>query len=306
MRYKGLDLNLLVALDALVDERSVSRAAERLNMSQPAMSAALARLRDYFDDPILGAHGKRMIPTAHALILKPMLRDLLNSVDAMVSVSAAFDPAKSERHFRIGASDYIATVICNALVAQVRRLAPKVTIELVAPFDGQVALLEQGEVDVLLTPDDHVSHDHPCDLLFEERYVVAGWRDNPMLDQPITEEQFFASGHVAVEIGRTNRTSFAEVALRTFGARRRIEVLVGSFLLAPELVVNTDRLTVMQERLAAVYARRLPLRLAPMPFPFPVMREMVQYNRTRAADTGLHWMIDQIRNAIATTTSGEA
>lgn len=297
MRYKGFDLNLLVALEALIEERSVSRAAERLNMSQPAMSAALARLRTSFDDPILGVHGKRMIPTAHALILGPMLRELLGGVEAMLSVSAAFDPAKSQRHFRIGASDYMATIMFNTLVSRVQQIAPRVTIELIQPFDGQVALLSQGAIDILLTPEDHVAPDQPAEMLLEERYVVAGWSENPVFDNPLTEEQFFAAGHVVVEIGRTHRTSFAEVNLRSFGTRRRIEVLVASFLLAPELVVNTDRLTVMQERLAIAYARRMPLRFVPMPFAFPVMREMVQYNRTRAADTGLHWMIEQIRYA---------
>lgn len=277
MRYNGLDLNLLTALNALIEERSVSRAAERLNMSQPAMSAALARLRTAFDDPILGAHGKRMIPTAHALVLQPMLRELLDSVDAMVSVSASFDPARSQRHFRIGASDYIMTVIGNALIAAIRAVAPRVTIELVPPFDGQMALLDHGTIDVLLTPEEHCSPDHPATLLFEEPHVVAGWRDNPVFDRGLTQEDFFAAGHVAVEIGRTNRTSVAEVSLRPFGARRRIEVLATSFLLAPELVINTDRLTVMHERLAALYARRMPLAFAPMPFAFPVMREMVQH-----------------------------
>lgn len=301
MRYKGFDLNLLAALDVLIEERSVSRAAERLNMSQPAMSAALARLRDFFEDPILGAHGKRMIPTAHALILKPMLADLLAGVDAMVSVSAAFDPPVSQRHFRIGASDYIATILCNALVAQIKVLAPRVTVELVQPHAGQIALLEQGALDVLLTPEDHASPDHPADLLFEERYVVAGWSENPVFDRALTQEDFFAAGHVAVEIGRTHRTSFSEVNLRGFGARRRIEIVVASFLLAPELVINTDRLTVMHERLAIAYARRLPLRHAPMPFAFPTMREVVQYNRARAADTGLQWIIAQIREAAAHT-----
>ncbi|HSI16835.1 MAG TPA: LysR family transcriptional regulator, partial [Sphingomonas sp.] len=106
MRFQGLDLNLLVALDVLIEERSVSRAAERLHLSQPAMSAALRRLRDYFNDPILAAHGKKMIPTPHALRLRGALRTLLTDVERMVSLSTQFDPATSQRRFRIGTSDY--------------------------------------------------------------------------------------------------------------------------------------------------------------------------------------------------------
>jgi len=153
---QGLDLNLLVALDVLIEERSVSRAAERLHMSQPAMSAALGRLRDYFDDPILAAHGKRMIPSAHALLLRPMLRERLTSLDGLISVSTAFDPARSQRHFRIGLSDHLATVMFNPLLAGLQREAPGVTLEVIAPFDGQVALLDRGEIDVLVTPEEYV------------------------------------------------------------------------------------------------------------------------------------------------------
>ena len=293
MRYKGLDLNLLVALDVLIDERNVSRAAERLNMSQPAMSAALSRLRTFFDDPILSSHGKRMIPTAHALSLRPMLADLLGRADALISVSTAFDPARSRRHFRVGASDYLATVLFNPLIASIQQAAPHVTIEVVAPFDGQATTLDQGQLDVLITPEEHISPNHPARPIFVEEYVVAGWSANPIFDRPLTEEAFFSSGHVVVEIGRS-RTAFAETALRGFGDRRRVEIVVASFLLAPEMLVNTDRLTVMQKRLAVVFAKRLPIRFTPMPFPFPVMREMIQFNRARTADPGLTWLIDQI------------
>ena len=301
MRYKGFDLNLLAALDILVEERSVSRAAEKMNMSQPAMSAALGRLRAYFDDPILGAHGKRMIPTAHALTLQPMLRDVLTSVEALLSVPAAFDPASSQRHFRIGASDYMATIVFNDLIARLQQAAPGVTLEIVPPFDGQMAMLDQGTLDVLLTPVEYCSPDHPTEHLFDESYVVLGCGDNPLLDRPMSEQDFFGTGHVVVEIGRSNRTSFAETNLRAFGARRRIEVIVASFLVARDLVINTNRLTVMQRRLAVAFSQRMNVRYADMPFAFPIMREMVQFNRTREADTGLRWMIDEIKNAVCNT-----
>ena len=123
MRFQGLDLNLLLALDVLIEERSVSRAAERLHLSQPAMSAALRRLRDYFNDPILAAHGKRMIPTPHALALREQLRALLTDIERMVSISTQFDPAQSERRFRVGASDYLTTVLFTRLVPQLERVA---------------------------------------------------------------------------------------------------------------------------------------------------------------------------------------
>ena len=298
MRFKGLDLNLLVALDVLIEERSVSRAAERMHISQPAMSAALGRLRDYFDDPLLGAHGKRMIPTAHALLLRPMLRELLTGAEAMMSVSTSFDPATSRRHFRIAGSDYAVTVLFGRLIAELRCEAPFLTFDLEPPTERLRARLDQGEIDIVVTPEDYCAPDHPAELLMDEPYVVVGWTGNPLFERPMTEEDFFAAGHVAVEIGSLNRSSFAEAHLRPFGERRRVEVLVSSFLLAPEMVIATDRLTVMQRRLAELFADRLPIRFVAMPMPFPAMREMIQYNRTRAADAGLRWLVDRIKAAV--------
>jgi DNA-binding transcriptional LysR family regulator len=297
MRFKGLDLNLLVAFDILVEERSVSRAAQRLHISQPAMSAALGRLRTYFNDPILGAHGKRMIPTAHALRLRPMVRELLGSVEAMVTASAVFDPATAHRRFRIGTSDYLATVLFPRLIPAMEAEAPHITMELVAPSELMLSMLDQGDLDLVITPEEHTSPDHPSELLFEEPYVVAGWRENPIFSRRIAETDFLDAGHVVVEIGRLNRVSFAETNLRSFSARRRVEVTVSSFLLAPEMVINTRRLTVMHQRLAETFANRMPIAFAPLPFDFPAMREMVQYHRTRAEDAGLIWLRQRLHAA---------
>ena len=118
MRFKGLDLNLLVAFDVLMATRSVSRAAERLHLSQPAMSAALARLRDYFGDELLVLQGKRMHPTAFADDLMPQVRDCLQRVESMLATSPNFDPATSQRSFTIVTSDYVLASIIVPLVAE--------------------------------------------------------------------------------------------------------------------------------------------------------------------------------------------
>src|SRR4051812_31516925 len=115
MRFKGLDLNLLLALQVLLEERSVTRAARRLNVSQPAMSAALARLRDYFDDELLVAHGKRMHPTAHAERLAGPVAQLLGDIDGLLTANARFDPRETRRRFVIVASDYITTAVIGPL-----------------------------------------------------------------------------------------------------------------------------------------------------------------------------------------------
>ncbi len=298
MRFKGLDLNLLVALDALLKEQNVSRAADRLHLSQPAVSAALGRLRVFFDDPLLVQHGKRMLPTPHALRLQPMLKDLLTDIDQMVLSSARFEPATSTRVFRIGMSDFLTTIIGGELTKRLGSIAPHIGIEFTPPSDGIVESLDQGDLDLLITTAEHVSPDHPADKLFEEHFVVAGWSENPVFRGELTQADFCAAGHIAVEIGRLRRASFAESHLRRLGIERRIDILVAGFSMVPELLVGTDRLAIMHARLASSAAAHLPLAYAKLPFEFPVMMEMVQYHRSRAADPGLTWLRQEIANSV--------
>lgn len=299
MRFKGLDLNLLVALDALLTEQNVSRTAERLHLSQPAVSAALGRLRLYFGDPLLVQHGKRMLPTPHALRLKPMLKALLGDIDQMVMASARFDPSTSTRWFRIGMSDFLTTIIGAGLTKRLSLIAPNVGVELIPPFDSITEALDQGDIDVLITPAEHISPDHPAEELFEERFVIAGCRTNPIFTDAITIEDFCNAGHIAVEIGRLRRASFAESNLRRLGIERRIEILVSAFSVVPELLVGTRRLALMHERLAKSAASHLPVAFANLPFEFPVMKELIQYHRSRATDPGLSWLRAEIASAIA-------
>jgi LysR family transcriptional regulator, nod-box dependent transcriptional activator len=299
MRFKGLDLNLLVTLDVLIELRSVSRAAERLHLSQPAVSAALARLRDFFNDPLLEIQGKRMVPTAKALQLQPLLADLLGSVDRMIVQGRQFDPTTSTQWFRVCISDYLSTVLFPQLIRLLQAQGPGIRLDLQTPSDHALALLERGEIDVLLVPKGHCLRDHPAELLFEERYVVAGWAGNPQLEAPLTEEDFYAARHVAVAIGGSveERASFSEDELKARGRERQIEIMASSFTQVPALLIGTRRLTLMQERLARTLAATLPLAWQPLPFEFPVMHEMIQYHRGRASDPALGWLVARIREA---------
>lgn len=298
MRFKTLDLNLLVALDALLDEQSVTRAAERVNVSQPAMSAALSRLREHLNEPLFIQHGKSMVPTAVALRMKEPLKALLQGIDILVTEGSHFDPSTSQRRFRIATSDFLLAVLFPALIHRLGRDAPGITMDCVQPSELTQPLLDQGELDLFIGPEGHISADHPAEVLFEEKYVVVGWAKNPVFKhRTISEEDFYNAGHVVVEIGRQARTSFAEAHLLQFKRKRQIDMRVSSFLIAPEMVVNTMKLTVMHERLAKMYAKRLDIAISPMPFEFPVMREMIQYQQSRQNDDGLRWLIDQIKKS---------
>jgi len=298
MRFKTLDLNLLVALDALLEEQSVTRAAERVHVSQPAMSAALSRLREHLNEPLFIQHGKTMVPTAAALRMKEPLKKLLQSIDILVTEGSHFDPKSSQRRFRIATSDYLLAVLFPDLIHRLDREAPGIAMDCVQPSELTHSLLDQGALDLFIGPEELVSPEHPTELLFEEKYVVVGWAKNPVFKRrKISEEDFYEAGHVVVEIGRLARTSFAESHLLQSSQKRRIDMRVSSFLIAPEMVVNTMKLTVMHERLAKIFAQRLDIAISELPFEFPVMREMIQYQQSRQNDDGLRWLIDQLKQS---------
>jgi LysR family nod box-dependent transcriptional activator len=290
MRFKGLDLNLLVALNVLLEERSVSRAAQRLHLSQPAASAALARLRDFFGDELLILHGKRMIPTSYADSLVPEVRRVLGHIDTIISTSAEFDPSRSERIFRLMASDYIAAVLIGPAIQKLEDTAPGIQLDIQLPNELVALEFERGEIDLVLTPEEFLSPNHPSELLFEEQHVVVGWSGNPLMQRPLSEDQFRRSAHVAVALGPNRQPTYAERHLQSGPEGRSIEIVAPSFSAVPWLVIGTRRLTVMHERLARAFSEVLPLRFQPLPVQIPPMREMIQYHSARTHDTGVVWL----------------
>lgn len=303
MRFRGLDLNLLVAFEALLEERNVSRAAERMNLSQPAMSAALARLRSYFGDAILVPHGKRMHATAFAEGLLPQVRECLQGLESLVATSPGFNPADSQRTFRIVTSDYITAAVLVPLVTRLAATAPQVQLDFLTTTDQSAQQLDEGKVDLLITPDIYCAPGHPTELLFEEQHVVVGWKKNPVFRRGLTEADFLAAGHVVVRMGNSRTPAFADRQLELLGRKRRVEITAGSFTIVPWLLQGTQRLALMHERLVRIMARQVPIAHAPLPFRFPAMPEMMQYHRGRVPDEGLAWLRGQIAAAAAVVES---
>lgn len=297
MRLDAFDLNLLVAFEALIEERSVTRAARRLHVTQSAMSASLKRLRESFGDPILAQHGKTMMPTPYALTLAPEVSSSLAVLRRLTRPNPGFDPAIASRVFRIAASDYVATVLLAPLVAALERDAPRIGLEIVLPDESTPERLAKGEFDLILTPEEFLEPGHPAELLFEESHVVVGCERNPLLRAPMTSETFAAAGHVAVRID--GRNTYIENKLSRQGLSRRVEVYAPSFIQAPWLLPGTARLALMHERLAKLMAPVLGLRIVAPPFRVPVMREMMQFHATRKSDEGLGWLRSRL-GALAT------
>lgn len=288
MRLDKFDLNLLIAFELLLEERNVTRAAQRANLTQSAMSAALARLRLAMNDELLVPHGRRMIATPHALALAPLVSDAIRNLRVLISGATAFDPTTSDRRFEIGASDYISTVLLGPLLPELKREAPGVEFNIQLPTRDTSAQLEDGRLDFQITPEQFLSADHPSELLFEERHVVVGWRENPVFKAELTQEAFHSCGHIAVRI--TGVPTFADKYFMSVDDRRRIEVIAPSFSIVPWLLPGTNLLALMHERLAQVFAPLLPLEIRPAPVHVPIMREMIQYHTGRSTDAGMLWL----------------
>ena len=199
MRLDRFDLNLLVVLDALLEERNVTKASERLHIGQSATSGALARLRDYFGDELLLPVGRRLMLTPLAQSLVEPVRDTLVRARAAISIKPGFDPATAQRRFSVRASDYVTTVMLAAAVAQLAALAPGVSLDIRSPPRNVAEVLDHGDVDLLVLPEQYVAAlDQPQLRLFEDTQVCMVWAGNRQVGESLSFEQYLELGHLAV------------------------------------------------------------------------------------------------------------
>jgi len=302
MRFGRLDLNLLVALDALLTERSVSLAADRLCLSQSATSSALGRLREYFGDELLVVKGRNMILTARAEELIDPVRAVLEQIRTTVAVAPPFDPLTADRLIRIMASDYSTEVLLAAMLAKLETEAPNIRFEIQTMNDNPIEAIDRGHVDLLLTIDYAISPDHPSQLLFEDDYVVVGARDNPAMRQPMTRELYFGLGHVSARFGKSRVPAFEDWFVRRHKQQRRVEVVAPTFLSLPGLIGGTNRIATMHRRMAEIVVRSMPLVMREVPFAIPPIRESVQWNIANSNDRALCWAVERLQAAALATT----
>lgn len=298
MRFNKLDLNLLVALDALLAEQAIARAATRLNLTPSATSNALARLREYFDDELLVQVGRKMELTPLAEGLREPVRDVLVRIESTIAIQPDFDPTSTDRCFRIFASDYTQTVFAPHLLTLAAEQRCTARFEFLPQVSNPQRSLERGEADLLVIPNNFLSPDHPSEVLYNEDFTCVVWQGSTLSRGELNETRYAQAGHVVMRPPNDQGDSFESWFLKRHGFSRKVAVTSYSFATLPGLVVGTDFIATVHSRLARHMSRIWPLVLRPSPLPIPVMAQSVQWHRHRRHDLGLRWLRNAMHDAV--------
>ncbi|WP_051956039.1 LysR family transcriptional regulator [Beijerinckia mobilis] len=294
MRFDKLDLNLLVALDALIEHKSVSIVAKKLYLTQPAISGALNRLREYFGDELFVQCGRQMILTPKAEELAQPIRQALTFIRSKITTPSQFRPAEAQRNFSIAASDYALNILVTDMLIKVSQEAPQVTFTIMSPDRFAFERLERGQVDVMITLEKYLLPQHPHMFLLEDDFVVICWSESSYRDG-IDAKQFLAARHAVACFGIDALPAFSESYFSEQGIERRVDVIVPNFSALPYALIGTERIAIMHRMHAEYFARFIPISILPLPYPIPKSLEQAQWHAMRSSDEGIQWILRVLR-----------
>ncbi|QCP62379.1 LysR family transcriptional regulator [Pantoea sp. SO10] len=285
---RTLDLNLLKALDALLDERSVTRAAERLSLTQPAVSGMLTRLRECFDDPLFTRTQRGIIPTLRALELAQPVKTILAEVGELLQPKA-FDPSSADITIKIAATDYALRAVVVPFMAALRLQAPGIRVAVLPVNNEQLtAQFERGDIDFALITPDTAPADLHARSLYDEDYVCL-LREGHPLAQPnaLTLDSFCAQDHALVSYVGGSFSGVTDKSLAALGRTRRVTLSVCSFLVLPEILRVSDLISVVPRRLT----HNLPgLSVLQPPLPIQGFNKIVVWHERTHRDAGHCWL----------------
>jgi len=285
---RAVNLNLLAAFDALLEQRSVTRAASKMGVTQSAMSNSLAQLRLLFDDPLFRRTPRGIEPMPRALELGEPIRRGLGLFERALA-PRSFEPRTETRSFVLATSDYVEFVLLPPLLKRLAREAPGVRLE-VRPWGlHQVPkTLASGEIDLMIGFYNEVPAHHEETLLFDEQYVCIARKGHPGLGSKPTLKRWLAQKHVLVS-QQGNSPGTVDRALATRGLERTVGARVSHFLLVPTLVAQTDLVAAVNARVATVFAGSLGLRVFAPPLPLPKGRIGQVWHEQLEHDPAQRW-----------------
>jgi len=293
MNLRQFDLNLLVALDVLLQERNVTRAAERLCLSQSATSGILSRLRHAFGDELLVRVGRNLEPTDFALSIAERVHENLLGLEDLLEDSRPFDHRSEHRAFRISASDYSTLLLFNPVMQRLLDVAPNMAVNFLRLDLAAGERLSTGEIDFAVFPAE-IESSLPSTALFDDTWVCAAWTGHPSLGEQLTIEEFLEHPHMSFNVSDPGHVSVAEAFLERCGHERKIVASTESFTAAPFLLSGTPLLTILPKRLAERMQDAAAVRLFELPFDVPPLREKLVWNPRFTTSPGHTWMREQI------------
>ncbi|MFJ9564570.1 LysR family transcriptional regulator [Streptomyces fuscichromogenes] len=294
-----MDLNLLVALDALLEENSVAAAADRLHLSPPAMSRTLARIRKATGDDILVRTGRTMTPTPHALALREETRDLVTRATAVLTPVTALDLATLERSFTLRCHDALVSALAPLLTAAVAGAAPNVSVRILAEPSADVADLARGHTDLEVGATAPQRPEIAARRIGTDRMVAVLRADHPLATGTLTPERFAEAEHVTVS-RRGRLTGPIDDALAGLGLRRRVRAALPTTAAALELAARTTMVTAVAEQVCRPAWTGLGLRARPLPFDLPPVPVIVAWHHRYDSDPAHTWLRTELMTALRT------
>ena len=293
MDLRGVDLNLLVSLHHLLQERHVTAAAEKMSISQPAMSAALARLRSMLDDPLLVRAGRRLALTPFAETLVGPVGSILDDIQHTLTARPSFDPRVDSRTFTVAATDYMTFVFLRRIVFALPTLAKDVRVYVVPVLPGYSNDLRNGRIDLLILPHQVVEDvgDMESAKLFDDRFIGAASASNSEVDN-MTVKKFSSLPYIAYRVN--GGPSNVDRQLDALGVRRNVEMTTESFLIPPLILADSRLIAMIHARTGALLAETTGLKLFEPPVKLQPINQALFWHPRRTDDPAHRWLRERI------------
>lgn len=300
MNIAKIDLNLLVYLDVLLREGSVTRAANQLSITQPAMSNGLKRLRDLFKDPLLVRTSDGMTPTKRALELQPTIRDVLSKLESSIQPETEFNPETSTRTFRIMASDYAESTLLLELIEELSYKAPNITLDLITPSDVTFHDVEQGKVDMAINRFDELPLSFHQKVIWYDQFACVLNKNNPRsenfnLDNYLSGQHIWVSKTgfgigVGIDPNEVQKLGWVDAELTKIGKQRQIRVFTRHYHAALQLAKTQNLIATLPSRAAKIFKDDPDIIVLPPPFDIPPIALKMAWSALLQHDAGHIWL----------------
>ncbi|ARU56446.1 MAG: LysR family transcriptional regulator [Pseudomonadales bacterium] len=290
---KNVDLNLLIIFDAIMTENSISSAAERLSMTQPAVSNAVARMRQVWNNPLFIKEGRGIKPTQFALNLWQQINSPLTQIRDAVDPKS-FDPATARRRFRVACADIMVDLVWLPMRKLIEREAPNIDLHAI-PYSrlNSQTLLANAEAEMVIGVKDDLRPSDRSELLFRGEYVCAMRKDHPLASEELTLERYLEADHLLVSLSG-DPSGFVDEALSLIGKKRRVAMTVNHFASVPQMLLGTDLICVIANTVVAKAALAGELHITAPPVSFPPTQVAVGWHPRDDQDPGIIWLRENI------------